>query len=42
MWALRYFKWKGKGRKMGELFGLKKAIPMIVLVCEVYVLTGSG
>ena len=34
---------KGGGRvgKMGELVGLKKATPMIVLVSDVCVLTGS-
>ena len=28
--------------KVGELVGLKKATPMIVLVSDVCVLTGSG
>jgi hypothetical protein len=31
-----------KGREMGELLGLKKATPMIVLVSDVCVLSGSG
>ena len=42
IWALRYFKGRGKGKEMGELVGLKKATPMIVLVSDVCVLTGSG
>jgi hypothetical protein len=33
---------EGKVEKMRELVGLKKAIPMIVLVSDVCVLTGSG
>jgi hypothetical protein len=34
---------KGGGvGKMGELIGLKKATPMIVLVSDVCVLTGSS
>jgi hypothetical protein len=32
---------KGVG-EMGELFGLKKATPMIVLVSDVCILTGSS
>ena len=32
----------GPVEKMGELVGLKKATPMIALVSDVCVLTGSG
>jgi hypothetical protein len=36
-----FLKW-GRVGKVGELVGLKKATPMIVLVSNVCVLTGSG
>jgi hypothetical protein len=39
--GLGYFKGRGKGKKMGELVGFKKATPMIVLVSDVCILTGS-
>ena len=36
-----FLKRGGKVGKMGEFVGLKKATPMIVLVSDVSVLTGS-
>jgi hypothetical protein len=35
-------KWRRKGRENGELDGLKKTTPTIVIVSDVCVLTGSS
>jgi hypothetical protein len=42
MGAEIFLKGGERGGKMGELVGLKKATPMIVLVSDVCVLTGSS